>query len=388
MIISSYLTIDHFYAANFPASIFEGSFCDISTFFNCDSSAFSVISHFKGVPLGYFGMFVGALVILGSMFPSPGFERTNKTISLFNVLGVFGLLFFSIFYLGSLCLLCSGYYLFSIINFIIFQKYGIGKESMHFWRRYFQPSLKHMFAYAIIFVVGAYGFMEYYDVKKDAQTGGASERIINQFFSLPPVALPSTISPFWTARSTENFQDAPIRIVEYADFLCSDCRYLSEQLSILKEEFAGQINVAFQFFPLEGACNDVVEKDLHPGACELSYLAAYDSTRFIQIHDELFNNLREARDPEWRRDFADRHGLSAALSDTTTINTVHRLIETGSEYEKTSDQYIHGIRSTPTMIINNRLIIGTFPIEHLRAIFQALVDEQSGEQGYLENWLD
>ncbi len=61
-------------------------------------------------------------------------------------------------------------------------------------------------------------------------------------------------------KSTERFEDAPIQIVEYADFLCPDCLYLAQQLDKLKKEFAGKINVAFQFFPLEGECNKVVRE--------------------------------------------------------------------------------------------------------------------------------
>jgi hypothetical protein len=39
------------------------------------------------------------------------------------------------------------------------------------------------------------------------------------------------------------------------------------------------------------------------------------------------------------------------------------------------------------MIVNNRMIIGTLPIEQLRAIFQALVDEhESGERRFIESW--
>ncbi len=37
MIAASVLTIRHFFLANFPESIFQGSFCDINVFFNCDS---------------------------------------------------------------------------------------------------------------------------------------------------------------------------------------------------------------------------------------------------------------------------------------------------------------------------------------------------------------
>ncbi len=70
-----------------------------------------------------------------------------------------------------------------------------------------------------------------------------------------------------------------------------------------------------------------------------------------------------------------------------TQTLVHRMMETGREYEKTSEEFSHGIRSTPTMIINNRMIIGTLPYEQLKAIFQALVDEAEGtERRFMENW--
>ena len=76
MIVASAMTIEHYFAANFPETIFEGSFCDINAFFNCDASAYSTISQIGGVPLGYFGMFVGLLVVLGVLFPSEEVERT------------------------------------------------------------------------------------------------------------------------------------------------------------------------------------------------------------------------------------------------------------------------------------------------------------------------
>ncbi|MCL7983480.1 MAG: hypothetical protein M8862_13220, partial [marine benthic group bacterium] len=44
MVVFSLLTIRHFFEANYPDSIFAGSFCDISAFFNCDSSAYSSLS--------------------------------------------------------------------------------------------------------------------------------------------------------------------------------------------------------------------------------------------------------------------------------------------------------------------------------------------------------
>ncbi len=177
-------------------------------------------------------------------------------------------------------------------------------------------------------------------------------------------------------------------VIEYVDFLCPDCLYLTQQLDKLKKEFEGKINIAFQFFPLDAQCNSVVDKNFHPGACELSYMAAYDPEKFLQVHDEIFVNFRSARSPEWRDELARKYGIEEAVNDRQTKETVQQIINTGMEYEKTSDLYAHGIWSTPTMILNNRMIIGTLPYYHLKAIFHALVEEQeAGSKQFIENWV-
>ena len=383
MMAASVLTIRHFFLANYPATIFQGSFCDISAFFNCDSSAFSAISQVLGVPLGYFGLVLGLLVTLGAIFPSPAMERTNASLSLLNVLGVIGLAAYSVFVLHSLCLLCSGYYLFSILSFFLYALSGLGRGLGRFLR----PSLKLLAVLAVLTLAGAYGFQQYHQVKKEAQSGSALQ-VVKQYYELPLVQSPSLISPFWTAKATNRFEDAPIQVIEYADFLCPDCVFLNQQLDQLKKEFAGKVNIAFQFFPLEAKCNTVVDKDFHQGACDLSFLAAHDPSKFLAIHDEIFANFNAARDPAWRLDLARKYGVEEGLADPQTQDLVRRIINTGAEFEKTSDRYAHGIRSTPTMIINNRLIIGTLPTRYLKAIFQALVDErEAGSRKFLENWV-
>ncbi|NMD09734.1 MAG: thioredoxin domain-containing protein, partial [Acidobacteria bacterium] len=262
MITASAMTIRHFYAANFPESIWAGSFCDISAFFNCDSSAFSPIAQFGGVPMGWFGLFVGMLVVLGAVFPTASFERTNKAVSILNAFGVLALLAYSIFIQKSLCLLCSGYYLFSLFSFFLFWRFGIRSERRGlggFFRTFAAPSLKIAAAAVIGLAAGAYGFREFTLAKKGAQMGGGAANIVRQFNELAVVGDPSFISPYWIAQAAPRWEDAPIRIVEYADYLCPDCLFLHQQLSRLKAEFPGKMNVAFQFFPLEAACNAVVE---------------------------------------------------------------------------------------------------------------------------------
>ena len=388
MMISSVLTMRHFFNANYPSSIYEGSFCDINAFFNCNSSAYSSISQIAGIPIGYFGLAVGALVGLGALFPSPAFERTNKTIALLNAVGVVALFAISVFYMGSLCLLCAGYYLFAILSFVLFWKSGIDCEQRGFVSKFVNPSLKHILAFGVLTAAGAYGMVLFHDAKKEGQYGTVASRIVEEYFALPRVKSPSIISPYMSAQATPRFEDAPIQVIEYADFLCPDCLYLNDQLIRLKEDFKGKLNIAFQFFPLDAQCNSIVDKNKHPGACDLSYIAAYDKAKFPQIHDEIFANFRAAHSPEWRKELAVKYQAEGALTDQKTRTIVEEIINTGAEYDKTSDQYAYGIRSTPTMIVNNRMIIGTLPYPQLKAIFQAILDEQQhgGEKRFIENW--
>ncbi len=387
MAIASILTIQHFFLANYPESIFEGSFCDISAFFNCDGSAYSAVSQVLGIPIGLFGFLVGSMVVMGAVFPSKKFELTNSFLSLINIVGVIFLFLYSIFVLGTLCFFCLGYYLFSLLNFILFFHFGVKKGKSQFFNRFFSPSFKILLAFFVITALASYGMIEYHEVRKEAQSV-VTIRVVKQFFELPVVGNPSFISPYWTARATENFEDAPIHIVEYVDFLCSDCLYLEQQFSKLKEEFSGKINIAFQFFPLEGKCNNVVGKDIHPGACELAYIAAADPSRFMAIHSEIFANFNLARtSSQWREDLARRHGVYEFYLDPAVKEMVHAITNTGMEYDKTSNQYDFGVRSVPTMIINGRMIIGTLPYEQMRAIFQALVAEQEGNKKFIENWV-
>jgi predicted DsbA family dithiol-disulfide isomerase/uncharacterized membrane protein len=384
MMFFSTLAIQHFFAANFPSNIFPGEFYDVSMHLNCDSFDYSALARIAHVPLGYFGLVAGGVVCLAAVFPSGGLTAASRFLSLLNTVGASVFLVASSLYLKTLCPVWSGYLLFSIVSFFILYKDDSLAEPVGFWKRWLRPPPKHLAAIAVITVLGAYGFRVFHKAKED----DSIHRAVEQYFNLDQIKLPSLISPYWTVRSTDRFEDAPIQIIEYSDLICDNSLYLEQQLQKLEQDFKGKINVAFQFFPLELKCNAVAGKDKHPGACEAAYMAAYDPAKFQQIHDDLLIHWEEAGDPAWRRKLAQRYGVEGGLSDTATQDLVHRIIQTGTEFEPTSQQHPYGIRSTPTMIVNHRLIIGTFTYEQLRAIFQRLVDERRGNPRFMENWPD
>lgn len=384
MAVFSALAMHHFYAANYPAGIFQGEFYDVSQHFNCDSFDYSALSQIATVPLAYFGLVAGCVVCLGALSPSGARARVTRFLCLANVVGASILLVVSIIQLSTVCWLWSGYCLFSIFSVAILYKHDSAVGPNGFWHRWLSPPPKHLAAVAVLTALGAFGFRAFAQAKEEASIN----RAVNAYFSLARVNLPSLISPYWTARSTDRFEDAPIQIIEYSDLICDNSFYTEQQLQRLEQDFKGKINVAWQFFPLEVKCNPVAGKDKHPGACEAAYLAAYDPAKFQQIHDDLLTHWEEAGDPEWRRKLARRYGVERGLSDAATQDLVHRIIQTGTEYAPTAERYPYGIRSTPTLILNHRMIIGTFSYAQLRAIVQRLVDEQKGSPRFMENWPD
>jgi protein-disulfide isomerase/uncharacterized membrane protein len=388
MAVISALTVQHFFAVRFPDSIAAAAACEADSFFRCGDSAYAPVSALFGVPIGVFGFMVGALLIVGALLPSAALERTNRTVSYLNVVLALALVAYSLFGLRSLCPLCTSYALFALLNAALFRLRGVGRDATSAFERYLAASPMHLAVFGAATLVAAASAGLYHEARRGTEAGSATTQVVSQFLALERGAEPTIISPYWVMRATERFEDAPIRVVEFSDFMCSDCRFLSEQLHLIEQEFTGRINWAFQFFPLEARCNDVVDKDKHPGACELAYIAAWSPHRFRQVHDEIFANFAAAKDPAWRLDFARRHDAGAAITDSATMATVHALIRTGTEYGRTSTQHAHGIRSTPTLIVNGRMIIGTLPYPQLRAILQAALDEQTGRgRGFIENWV-
>jgi hypothetical protein len=89
---------------------------------------------------------------------------------------------------------------------------------------------------------------------------------------------------------------------------------------------------------------------------------------------------------DWIQELGEQFGVSEGLTDPQTQAVVQELIQTGKEYEQTSDQFSYGIRSTPTMILNGRMVIGTLPYDQLRAIVEELINQAEGGTRFLEAW--
>jgi len=149
--------------------------------------------------------------------------------------------------------------------------------------------------------------------------------------------------------------DAPLTIIEFSDFECPACGMAFHDLHDLAEQHPELVRLIFHHFPLDSDCNPNVTVRMHRSACGAAIASecAARAGKFWEYHDLLFR----AQDKLGRDDLiAKAVGLgipaetfTACLDDPTARARV--LGDTGAGAKV-------GVKSTPTLVINGRVVEG------------------------------
>ncbi len=136
--------------------------------------------------------------------------------------------------------------------------------------------------------------------------------------------------------------DAPVTLVEFADFECGACAVASPWIDGLYTKFAGKLRVVFKHYPLGG----------HPHAKlagQASY-AAQKQGQFWRMHKLLFANQERLGEPDLVG-YAEKLGLDVAKfkRDMHSKDTKQRV-----EQEQRQGETL-GVNSTPSIFINGRV---------------------------------
>jgi protein-disulfide isomerase/uncharacterized membrane protein len=351
--VSIYLTT-HFYNTLYPTQLGgAGSLCNISNFFNCDAATYSKLSNIIGIPTSFFGIIIGLMFIFSALMPSEAMEKTANAFSKYNFIGCILLFLFSLGVLGSLCPFCTVYYVLSGIAFFLLWKGGLNS-----WI----PNLKITGIWGGLLVIGAF-FMFQHTSGKENIRSKLNTSIIEQFNSMVSSGDPSQESPYKIHMSTETFSEAPIRISIFSDFECPFCKVVAEQMPELIRRYPGKINIQYFFYPLDAKCNSNVKGRFHEDACDAAYLAACDTKKFAEVHDDIFANQDKFK-TGILADLAKKHGLETCIGNEENKNKVISAINGAAQFN---------IKSTPTIILNGKKIEGTIPNGQFFAIFEDIL---------------
>jgi protein-disulfide isomerase/uncharacterized membrane protein len=147
-------------------------------------------------------------------------------------------------------------------------------------------------------------------------------------------------------------QEAPIRVVEFSDFLCPYCRQIAGAFGAYVPQSGNRVAIYFKNYPLDQACNPTLKQTVHPGACWLALGAhcANDQVKFWPYHDRVFaappKNPQASDVVALAREIgADAAAFEACLGAPQTRD---RLAAEIAEAQKS------GVDATPTLFINGK----------------------------------
>lgn len=166
-------------------------------------------------------------------------------------------------------------------------------------------------------------------------------------------------------------ENAPVTIIEYADFQCPVCkRAQTSILSKIEEEYVAQglVKVEFRMFPFIGQ-----ESFNAAQAAE----AARDQGKFWEYHDALFNAQGRENSGTFTYEklveIARKVGLDVPLFEQTLSSNVHLAAVQAEADAAAAD----GINSTPTFFVNGEKITGAQPY----ATFQQAIEDALARAG-------
>jgi protein-disulfide isomerase len=153
--------------------------------------------------------------------------------------------------------------------------------------------------------------------------------------------------------------DAPVTIVEFADFQCPYCQAVQQTLKEVMDKYKGKLLLGFRDFPL---------RQIHPQAqpaAEASRCAG-DQGKFWEYHDLLYQN--QARlDSNGLKEQARTAGLDperfeACVASGKFKPAIESDLQSGSKF---------GVSATPTFYINGVPLSGAQPASAFESIIES-----------------
>ncbi len=380
------------------------SFCHINAHFNCEAVNASEWSVIFGIPVASYGLFFYSLLFLGSLVAS----NSGRVLSLASwssivlvLSGFASLLSVALFavseiFIGSLCLMCIGLYL---VNFVTLGcvwrtgwvgRVGEGIRSgvTEAWR---------LFSTTVGIIralppTGAWALRATACVAiLAAVVSVALPEVLYQVYAAQEIT-PKDPLKEWrdakVARIDLNLQggafgdyylgdpNAPIQIVEFADYECPACKMMHGLMKRLLESYKGSYFFVFKNYPLDQACNPEMDRPLHTFACTAAFFSrcAGEQGKFWEANTLLF--VRDADQGELSED-----NLIVDGSKELGVNSdAMRECMSSGRYREVMSRDIKagaaaGLFGTPSVWVNGKLV--SQPSQQtFEAIFNSILQEK------------
>jgi len=276
------------------------------------------------------------------------------------------LAFVSLMVQGSLCKLCSVLY---AVNFVILvaSVVGLGESATTWFAEVLQSLKSRAGAAAVVPMVAALvaGYALYAPPVAEAQAARL-QALIDEARALPKEAV---VTVDVSDRPGVGPADAPVHLIEFADFGCGHCRQLYREVHSYMAEHPGTLRMTFVNYPLDKGCNRAMDRHFHANACMLA--AASECAHAQGKWDAMAHHLFEQGpwlDQEGVLGLATTLGLDmAAFTPCVAAPETQARIVADAELGIAA-----GVKGTPTFLLNGRRVIGGRPPLVLAAMISAM----------------
>jgi protein-disulfide isomerase len=185
----------------------------------------------------------------------------------------------------------------------------------------------------------------------------------------PAVNAPNPNQSSQAKGNTMGDPNAPVKIIEYADFQCPYCqRYWQQTEKQIIQTYVDTGKVYYEYRSVGAFIGPE-----SAAAAEAAYCAG-DQGKFWEYHDALYSHWTGENvgdfTPDKLRQYANEVGLDATTFDTCLTQGTYK----AQVIEDAANAKADGVRATPSFLINGQLFEGAQPF----AAFQKVIDAALG----------
>jgi protein-disulfide isomerase len=162
-------------------------------------------------------------------------------------------------------------------------------------------------------------------------------------------------------------KDAPVTIVEFADFQCPFCKRVEDSLKQIRAKYGDKVRLVYRDYPLP----------MHPNAMPAAEAArcAGEQGKFWPFHDALYSDQSKLA-PNDLKATAAKLGLDKQKFDSCVDSKKYE----GAVAKDRADGEAVGVEGTPAFFINGRSLSGAQPVGEFNDIIEDELSTPAAER--------
>jgi len=323
------------------------SICNVSEVVNCDLVNSSANSEIFGIPIALLGIgfFLGVAAV--ALFASAPRHRMFQVVAGLAAIGVAYSAFLAVAaaQLGAVCPMCMTIY--ACCALLVWGGWlGARRAGVRLTDQWTEAAVSvHAVVIAFVFVgIVAIGQSTWSSARARTTSGRVLEALAEKDAASDPnaelnvqitdlYARPAAALPLEGDEPRRGRADAPITILEFADYGCPHCAEAAEVIEDLVRTVP-QVQVRFRVFPLSGFCNPIIEPSspegtaLEIGRCRAALAAhcAGAQGKFWEYTDGVFAGQPDLSDERLmevaQQVGADPSALQTCMADPASARAV------------------------------------------------------------------